>query len=43
MDESSFEVKHSQTWSDDAWYMDQNNRDFIEDSEYWIINEGEAK
>lgn len=43
MDEFPFEVKHSQTWSDDAWYMDQKNRNFIEDSEYWIMNEGEAK
>lgn len=40
--ETPFEVAHSKTWSDDPWYMDQQARDFIEDDQYWVLNEGSA-
>ena len=30
-------------WSDDVWFMDQENRTFMENSGYNIINEGEAE
>ncbi|MGV8162249.1 MAG: S66 family peptidase [Candidatus Nanoarchaeia archaeon] len=38
-----FELKSSKQWSDDAWYKDQNNRDFIKNEGYVIINEGQAE
>jgi len=40
MSNSEFEVDHSQEWSDDFWYIDQENRDLIQGADYWIINEG---
>ncbi len=36
----SFEILPSNEWSDDPWYMDQENRDFIKNDGPWIINEG---
>lgn len=33
----------SENWSDDAWFMDQNNRVFYENDGYWVIREGKAK
>jgi muramoyltetrapeptide carboxypeptidase len=43
MSNDKFEVIHSKEWSDDAWYKDQDNREFIKDEDYWIINEGKAQ
>ena len=37
------EVRHSDTWSDDQWYLDQENRTFIKNEGWYVINEGEAK
>ncbi len=37
-----FEVIHSKSWSDDLWFLDQENRNFIEDTDYWILNKWEA-
>ncbi|HNZ86356.1 MAG TPA: LD-carboxypeptidase [bacterium] len=37
-----FSVEPSKTWSDDAWYIDQENRDIKENLGYLIINQGEA-
>lgn len=37
------EVVSSEKWSDDAWFLDQENRDFIENKGMFIINEGEAE
>ena len=31
------------TWSDDAWYLDQENRVFYENEGYWLIHPGKAK
>ena len=30
-------------WSDDPWYQDQDNRDFVPNPGYEIIHEGEAE
>ena len=37
------EVVSSEKWSDDSWFLDQENRDFIENKGMFIINEGEAE
>jgi muramoyltetrapeptide carboxypeptidase len=37
-----FELKPSQHWSDDAWYMDQDKREFIANPGYLAIHEGKA-
>jgi len=37
-----FEVKPSLQWSDDRWAADQENRNFINNEGYWIINKGSA-
>lgn len=36
------EVLPSETWSDDSWYIDQENREFIKNEGYVSIREGEA-
>ena len=36
------EVLPSETWSDDSWYIDQKNREFIKNKGYVSIQEGEA-
>lgn len=36
------EVNSSKEWSDDAWFLDQDNREFIDNKGMFIINEGEA-
>ncbi len=38
----SFEVLPSKQWSDDLWAKDQENRKFLKNDGFWIINEGEA-
>jgi len=42
-DASSFEVEQSSEWSNDAWYMDQENRNFYPNEGYQVINEGECE
>ena len=37
------EIKASEKWSDDAWFIDQENRKFIDNDGLFIINEGEAE
>lgn len=37
------EVKSSEEWSDDAWFIDQENRDFIKNDGMYVINEGKAE
>lgn len=39
----SFEIKPSSNWSDDAWYKDQDNRTFIHNSGFDILNIGHAE
>ncbi len=43
MSEDEFEIKPSPTWSDDAWYKDQENRNLIKNEGFIIINKGEAE
>ena len=38
-----FEVKSSKTWSDDAWYKNQNNRKIEKNEGFVILNKGEAE
>ncbi len=33
----------SKEWSDDLWFLDQENRTFIKNDGYWIVNKGQAK
>lgn len=42
MSEESFEIKASENWSDDRWYIDQKDRKLIKNNGFWVINEGEA-
>lgn len=39
----SYKVKESLDWSDDSWYLDQENRNFIKNDGAVIINEGVAE
>lgn len=43
IDEYEFEVKPSKTWSDDAWYIDQENRNPIVNEGFNILNKGKAE
>lgn len=42
-EEEEFEIKASENWSDDAWFIDQENRKFEKHEGMFIINEGEAE
>ncbi len=37
------EVKSSAEWSDDKWFIDQENREFIKNEGFWNIHNGSAK
>ncbi len=37
------DILPSKEWSDDAWYMDQNNRTFHKTDDYKVINPGSAQ
>jgi muramoyltetrapeptide carboxypeptidase len=41
--DAPYEISPSATWSDDAWYIDQEDRTFHEQNGYNIIQEGEAE
>ncbi len=41
--EESYQILPSQEWSDDAYYKDQENRNFIKNAGPIVINEGTAK
>lgn len=43
MDNNEIVVRPSKHWSDDEWYLDQENRVFIRNEGPFIINDGEAK
>jgi muramoyltetrapeptide carboxypeptidase LdcA involved in peptidoglycan recycling len=43
MREEPFEVPPADHWSDDLWYQDQENRDFVPNPGYGVIHEGEAE
>jgi muramoyltetrapeptide carboxypeptidase len=43
MSEEPFEVQPADHWSDDLWYQDQENRNFIPNPGYEVVHEGEAE
>jgi muramoyltetrapeptide carboxypeptidase len=43
MTNDPFEIKPSDSWSDDAWYIDQDNRKLIPNEGWLVINKGEAE
>jgi muramoyltetrapeptide carboxypeptidase len=43
LSDKPFTIEASKEWSDDAWYKDQENRRFIKNEGYKIINEGKAE
>ncbi len=43
VDEEEFEIVPSKTWSDDEWYLNQENRYILPNSGFWILNKGEAE
>ena len=43
MQEDEFEITSSKEWSDDAWFIDQENREFIQNDGMFVINEGKAE
>lgn len=43
MDPAPFTVEPSETWSDDAWYRDQQTRTFIPNEGCLVIHEGQAE
>lgn len=38
-----YTVRSAPTWSDDEWYRDQENREFIDNEGYVILQEGETE
>ena len=42
MKDVAFDLIPSKKWSDDPWYIDQEKRDFIQNSGYWVLNPGYA-
>ncbi|NTW14349.1 MAG: LD-carboxypeptidase [Candidatus Moranbacteria bacterium] len=43
MEEGEYRVEPSERWSDDAWYLDQESRDFIGNEGYAVLNPGRAE
>lgn len=43
MSDSGFQIIPSKEWSDDAWYLDQNKREFVLNAGWWVMNEGHAE
>ena len=43
MDTEPFVVEPSSDWSDDSWHQDQQNRNFIPNDGFQVVNEGQAE
>jgi muramoyltetrapeptide carboxypeptidase LdcA involved in peptidoglycan recycling len=43
MREGPYDVEPADHWSDDTWYLDQENRDLVPNPGYEVLNEGEAR
>ncbi len=43
IEDEAFELKQSETWSDDPWHLEQEDRTFHPNQGYMIIQEGEAE
>jgi muramoyltetrapeptide carboxypeptidase len=41
--EDSYTIEASPKWSDDAWFLDQNNRHFMPNKGHWILQPGKAQ
>jgi muramoyltetrapeptide carboxypeptidase len=41
-EEASIELAPSPTWSDDQWFVDQDNRRLRPNPRWWVLNAGEA-
>ena len=41
--DDEIEVKASEEWSDDLWFLDQEKREFIKNEGYWNIHNGSAE
>ena len=41
-EDGGFLVTPSEAWSDDAWYLDQENRTFVSNDGPWVIQPGET-
>ncbi|QED48310.1 S66 family peptidase [Cytobacillus dafuensis] len=41
--DAPYEIEPSSHWSDDAWYLDQEDRTFIEQDGYFVLQEGKAE
>lgn len=41
--EEPIEIKSSEEWSNDPWFLDQENRKFIKNDGMFVINEGKAE
>lgn len=42
MNNDTFEIKPSESWSDDAWYANQTERKLIKNNGWLVINEGKV-
>ncbi len=42
-EDKEIEINSSSEWSDDAWFKDQENREFIKNDGMFVINEGSAE
>lgn len=43
MQDKPFVLEASKEWSDDPWFRDQENRNFVKNDGYWVLNEGMAE
>ena len=43
LNDKEFNILPSESWSDDKWYLDQENRKLIKNDGWLVINNGEAK
>jgi muramoyltetrapeptide carboxypeptidase LdcA involved in peptidoglycan recycling len=42
MKEGPFDLRPAQSWSDDAWFLDQEDRTYEEGTDWWVLQEGAA-
>ncbi len=43
MQSAPFEIQVADQWSDEDWFVDQDNRHFFQGEDYIVINQGKAK
>lgn len=43
MSKKEYSLEPSDLWSDDLWFKDQDSRKLIENSGFWVINEGKCR